>query len=281
MLAAAFLAPAAIFVLGLIAYPLLYEVYLAFTDTQVGGDSSFIGLANFRYLVGNSYYEQAVANTAFFTAVSTVVKALLGLGTAFALSVRFRGRRVVQALLFLPFLFPIPIASVAWYYIFSNVYGGLDYLLLATHLVTQNVNFRGQYPLPMAIVVTVNAWHGAPLFAMLVLASLRAIPGDVLDAAAADGANRWQRFRSIQLPLLVPALVLATMLSVLGTFGDFAIVHLLTDGGPIGQTELVSTMAYQVALHDADLGLGAAVALSNLPLYLAVVVILVRRVEWH
>lgn len=281
MLAAAFLAPAAIFVLGLIAYPLLYEVYLAFTDTQVGGDSSFIGLANFRYLVGNSYYEQAVANTAFFTAVSTVVKALLGLGMAFALSVRFRGRRVVQALLFLPFLFPIPIASVAWYYIFSNVYGGLDYLLLATHLVTQNVNFRGQYPLPMAIVVTVNAWHGAPLFAMLVLASLRAIPGDVLDAAAADGANRWQRFRSIQLPLLVPALVLATMLSVLGTFGDFAIVHLLTDGGPIGQTELVSTMAYQVALHDADLGLGAAVALSNLPLYLAVVVILVRRVEWH
>ena len=279
LLAAAFLTPALVFVVGLIAYPLLYEVYLAFSDAQAGTDGNFIGLANFRFLVGNAYFEQALANTIFYTASTTALKAGLGLALALALTARFRGRRLVQALLVLPFLFPIPIATVAWYYIFSNVYGGLNYLLIASHLVTHQINFRGQYPLPMAIVVAVNVWHGTALFALLLLAALRTVPADILEAAATDGARRWQRFSAIQLPLLVPALVLATMLSVVGTFGDFAIVHLLTDGGPLGQTELVSTMAYQIALRDADLGLGAAVALSLLPLYAVVVAVLVRRVE--
>ena len=256
-------------------------MYLAFSDAQAGTEGSFIGLANFKFLVGNTYFEQALTNTIFYTTSTTALKAVLGLAVALALTVRFPGRRLVQALLFLPFLFPIPIATVAWYYLFSNVYGGINYLLLAAHLVGQQVNFRGQYPLPMAIVVTVNVWHGTALFAVLLLAALRSVPRDLLDAAAADGARPWQRFAAIQLPLLVPALVLAAMLSVVGTFGDFAIVHLLTDGGPIGQTELVSTLAYQIALRTADLGLGAAVALSLLPLYVAVVAVLVRLVEWR
>jgi len=142
-----------------------------------------------------------------------------------------------------------------------------------------NISWLGVGYLPMASLVTVNVWHGTALFAVLLLAALRAVPRDIVEASATDGAGSLQRLVFIRLPMLLPALVLAAMLSILGTFGDFAIVHLLTDGGPIGQTEIVSTMAYQVALRNADLGLGAAISLYLLPLYIAVVAVLMRFVE--
>jgi multiple sugar transport system permease protein len=132
----------------------------------------------------------------------------------------------------------------------------------------------------MASLVTVNVWHGSALFTVLILAGLRAFPQDVLDVALTDGATRVQRFVHVVLPSLVPALAVGAMLSIAGTFGDFAIVHLLTGGGPANSTTILSTMAFQVALRDGDLGLASAVSLSILPLYvagLAYVLRLVRR----
>jgi multiple sugar transport system permease protein len=274
------LAPALVFVLGIVAYPMALALWLSLSDAQVGESGRFIGIANFRYLVDQGTYHDALRNTLANTAAGTVVKAAVGLGTALALVTPFRGRRLVYTALFLPFVFPTVIGTIAWYYLFSNVHGAINYLLLSWHLVSQSVPFLGTGRSAMASLVTVNVWHGSALFTVLILAGLRAFPQDVLDVALTDGATRVQRFVHVVLPSLVPALAVGAMLSIAGTFGDFAIVHLLTGGGPANSTTILSTMAFQVALRDGDLGLASAVSLSILPLYvagLAYVLRLVRR----
>jgi multiple sugar transport system permease protein len=245
----------------------------------VGETGRFIGLANFTYLLKQGTYHDAVSNTFVYTALGTALKAAIGVAVAMALASPFTGRRLVQAALFLPFVFPTVIGTIAWYYLFSSVHGGLNYLLLSWHLASQPVALLATAPTAMAALLAVNVWHGTALFTVLGLAALRSISRDVLDAAVTDGAGELQRFAFVVLPSLVPALAVGVVLSVVGTFGDFAIVHLLTGGGPANSTTTLSTMAFQVALRDGALGVAAAVALSTMPLYAAGLLYLLRLVR--
>lgn len=266
-------------VLGIVVYPLGLAFWLSLTDAQVGETGSFIGLANFRYLLQQGTYYDALRNTLVYTAAGTALKGAIGTASAMALVRPFGGRRLVLAALFLPFVFPTVVGTVGWYYLFSSVHGGFNYLLLSWHLSSQPVAFLATGSAAMAALVAVNVWHGTALFTVLVLAAFRSVAGDLLDAAAVDGAGRLQRFLFVVLPSLVPALAVGVVLSVVGTFGDFAIVHLLTGGGPANSTTTLSTMAFQVALRDGALGVASAVALSTLPLYLAGLLYLVRLVR--
>jgi len=273
LLAGLLLAPAVVLCLGVLAYPLVLEAWFSLTNASPGTNGSFVGLANFRFLGGLTTYHQMVANTAVYTVASTVAKAALGLGMALALNSAFPGRRLVYALLFLPFMFPVVMGTIGWYFLLTNVHGALDYLLQGVHVTRQPVDFLGTAP--MASVVLVNVWHGSGLFGVLLLAGLRSIPAEVLDAASVEAAAL-RRFLHVTLPLLRPALLLATVLSVLGTFGDFAIVDLLTGGGPIGRTEIVSTFSFELALRAGDIGVGAAVAMSLVPVYVAALFVVLR-----
>jgi ABC-type sugar transport system permease subunit len=128
----------------------------------------------------------------------------------------------------------------------------------------------------MVSVVTVNVWHGTALFGVLLLAGLRSISTDLLDAAAVDGAGRLKQFLHIIVPYLKPAALLGVVLSVLGNFGDFAIVELLTRGGPLGRSQIVSTYAFENALVSGYIGVGAAIALVMVPVYVVALVVAYR-----
>src|SRR5207253_91451 len=195
---------------------------------------------------------------------------------ALALASPFRGRRIVYAGLFLPFIFPIVLGTIAWYFLLSNVNGGLDWILLKVHLISQPFEWKGR--LPMVSVVAVNVWHGTALFGVLLLAALRSISTDLLDAAAVDGAGQVQRFLHIVVPYLKPAALLGVVLSVLGNFGDYAIVELLTRGGPLGRSQIVSTFAFENALISGYIGVGAAIAMVMVPVYVVALVIAFRLV---
>jgi len=273
------LSPALLFVVVFIAFPLGAEAWFSVSNAQVGEIGSFVGLSNFVYLVQQSTYHDALVNTFVYTVVGIGAKAILGMALAFALARSFRGRRVVYALIFLPFIFPTVTGTMAWYYLFSNVHGGINYVLMTWGLSRDGVDWLGSFgPLPMASLITVNIWHGVGLFVVLLLAGLRSIPVEVLDSALVDGARSWQRFVHIILPLLKPAFALAAVLSIMGTFGDFAIIHILTNGGPAGHTQTITHMAFQVALRDGDLGTSAAIAFSLIPVYLIAVAYMLRTV---
>jgi multiple sugar transport system permease protein len=273
------LSPALFFVLVFVAFPLGLELWFSVSNAQVGELGSFVGLANFAYLVQLATYHDALVNTAVYTVVSIAVKAALGMALAFALARPFRGRRIVYALIFLPFIFPTITGTMAWYYLFSNVHGAINYTLMAWGLSRDGIDWLGSFgPLPMASLITVNVWHGVGLFTVLLLAGLRSIPNVVLDSAVVDGARSWQRFIHVIVPLLRPAFALAIVLSVMGTFGDFAIIHILTNGGPANHTQTIQHMAFVVALRDGDLGGSAAIAFSLMPVYLLAIAYMLRTV---
>jgi ABC-type sugar transport system permease subunit len=274
VIAGAMLAPAAILSLGLIAYAIGLEAWFSVSDAGPGTNGTFVGLANFRYLAGLDSFWQTVLNTGIYSGASTALKLALGLAMALALARPFPGRRLVYAALFLPFIFPVVLGTIAWFFLLSNVNGGLDWLLIRAHLMAQPFEWKGR--LPMVSVVTVNVWHGTALFGVLLLAALRSIPRDLVDAAAVDGAGRLRRFVHILLPYLRPAALLGVVLSLLGNFGDYAIVELLTRGGPLGRSQVVSTYAFENALISGYIGVGAAVALVMVPVYLAALVVAYR-----
>ncbi len=269
--------PALLIVAGAIAYPLGLEVWFSLSNAQVGEPGHFVGLANYAYLLHQPTYHDALRNTLVYTVASITIKGLLGMALALAVAHRFPGRRLVYALLFLPFVFPTTMGTMAWYYLFSNVHGALNYILMQSRLVPNGVDWLGSFgPLPMASLITVNVWHGTGLFTVLLLAGLRSIPAETIDSARVDGATSSQRFLHIVVPLLQPALVLGAALSIMGSFGDFAIVHVLTNGGPANHTQTIPHMAFTVALRDGDVGVGAAAAFSLLPAYLLMLAYLLR-----
>jgi ABC-type sugar transport system permease subunit len=179
-------------------------------------------------------------------------------------------------MLLLPLLFPVVMDSITWYFLFSDVHGGINAILLMLGLVREQYPFLGSAWTAMLSLVAVNVWHGTPLFTMLGLAALRSVSRDLLDSARLDGARSLALFRHIQLPALVPALALAGLLSVLGTFGDYAIVHLMTAGGPGSETQIISSLAFTEALRGGDLATGIATALSVMPAYLVGLLLVFR-----
>src|SRR5260370_291263 len=183
------LSPALFFVVVFVAFPLGLEVWFSVSNAQVGELGSFVGLANFGYLVQQATYHDALVNTSVYTVVSIAVKAALGMGLAFALARPFRGRRIVYALIFLPFIFPTISGTMAWYYLFSNVHGAINYTLAAWGLSRGGIDWLGSFgPLPMPSLITVNVWHGVGLFTVLLLAALRSIPNEVVGSAVVDVA---------------------------------------------------------------------------------------------
>ncbi len=266
---------------GVVAYPLALALWYSLTDASVGESGNFVGLAQFQHLFRNPQYRSALAHTAAYEAGSAALKLVLGTGLAVALLRPFRGRRAVYAILLLPLLFPVVMVSITWYFLLSDVHGAFNYLLLRAGLIHQEYAFLGTGRSAMLSLVAVNVWHGAPLFMLLALAGLQTVPPEVLDAARVDGAGGLARFWHIQGPALLPGLALACLLSLLGTFGDYAIVHLMTAGGPGGETHIISSLAFAEALRDGDLATGIATALSLVPVYLlglgAVVWLLLRR----
>jgi multiple sugar transport system permease protein len=264
-------------VAGAIAYPFGLALWFSLSNAQVGEPGTFVGLANYAYLLRQPTYHDALRNTLVYTVASIAIKAILGVAIAFAVAGRFPGRRLVYALLFLPFVFPTTIGTMAWYYLFSNVHGAVNYVLMQAQLAPNGVDWLGSFgPLPMVSLITVNVWHGTGLFTVLALAGLRAIPAEIVDSAWVDGAAGGRRFLYIVLPLLQPALVLGAALSIMGSFGDFAIVHVLTNGGPANHTQTIPHMAFMVALRDGDVGVGGAAAFTLLPAYVLMLAYLLR-----
>ncbi len=266
---------------GVIAYPLALAVWYSLTDATIGETGNFVGLSQYAFLVHDPQYRAALIHTVEYDGLSLALKLLIGTALALALLRPFRGRRLIYAALLLPLLFPVVMDSITWYFLLSDVHGPVDYLLIGLGLIRTYYAFLGSGTSAMLSLVAINVWHGTPLFMLLALAALQSIPREVLDAARVDGAGAWARFWMLQVPALVPGLALACLLSILGIFGDYAIVHLVTAGGPGGETHIISSLSFADALRGGDLATGIAVALSVVPAYLvafaAVVWLLLRQ----
>ncbi|HYO30263.1 MAG TPA: sugar ABC transporter permease [Thermomicrobiales bacterium] len=278
-LADLFMVPGALLLLLFMAYPFGLGIYLSLTDKMVGfADFDFIGLENYRYLLRDGVFRQTVVNTFIYGFVTVPFKLVLGLGLALVLNQRFRFSSAVRAGLLLPWIVPTAISSLAWLMLFDPVLSPISWVLREWGLISQNINFLGDRVNAMASLCLANVWRGIPFFAISILAGLQAVPQELHEAAALDGASSWQRFRSVTLPTIRTIVVIATLFSIIWTFADFQLIYVLTKGGPANGTHVFGTYAYQTMGFSA-LGQAASVALSMFPFLAIFAALLLRQLR--
>ena len=279
-----FLAPATLYILVLVAIPFFLAVYYALSAYTVYNPSwHFVGLRNFIQVVHSDIFRQTLGNTFVFTFFSLIIGLVLGKFGALALLRPFPGRRLVRALIILPWAVPIALAAVAWEWMFDSLYSVINWTAIALGLMTRAdaPNWLGQSDLAMVCIIVVNAWRFFPFAIVIFLAGITAVPQDVLDAATVDGAGFWRRNYQIIVPMIAPIVIIGLIFGVVFTFTDLSVVYLLTNGGPVNSTQVLGNLGFLVGITDGDVAHGAAISLFMFPVLFVLVILMLRYIRRH
>src|SRR2546428_6835188 len=270
--------PAVLYVLALLGFPLVLGLWYSLTDATVVRDGRFIGLKNFADALRDPTFRLAIRNTLIIATVATAAKITLSVALAFLLLGAFRGRSVLHTLFVLPWTIPVALSTIAWKWMFHSQFSVINWILLKVGLIDQSIQWLGT-PVPaMIAVIVVSTWRAVPFGAIVVMAGLTALPSDVIDAARVDGANWWQRFQRVIVPLTAPILFIAVLFDLIFTLTELTVVFLLTGGGPVDQTQVLANYALQVGVSGTQLGQGAAIALFMLPVLLVLTIMALRTI---
>jgi multiple sugar transport system permease protein len=270
-------APAFIYLAFFIAYPFVMSIYLSLSNARVGSpDWHYIGFTNFQRIFEDPVFWQTVRNSFIFTFGSEAIRLLIGLPLAFALNRSFKGKRLVQGVILIPFVIPIALSSLAWKWMFDSLYSVINWMLMTLHIIDYPWQWLGEPGLAMWSVIILNVWRGFPFSAVILLAGLTAVPVEVIEAAKIDGAGPLRRFVYVVAPIVRPILFVGLLYSIVFSFTDFSAVWLLTQGGPYNTTHVFGTYAYNVGINAGDIGQGAAITLFMFPLLAVFVVVMLR-----
>jgi len=272
-----FVLPLVVLVLALVGYPLVSAVYVSLTEKYVGYAPRFVGLKNYADLTRDAVFHKVVWNSAVFTVVSVAVKLVIGLGMALSLHRALAARRLVRGILLLPWVVPTVITALAWHWMFDALRGFINVTLQGLGLMGAPIAWLGQPATAMLAVITVNIWRGFPFFGVSLLAGLQAIPRELYEAAAVDGASPLQCFLRVTLPGLRPVIFVTTLISTIFTLNDFNIVYVMTRGGPGIATHVLATYTYEVGFQALRWGKAVAVSMYLMPLVAVLIVILARH----
>jgi len=276
----AFVTPALLLILLLVAYPFCMALYFALSDSFIGRPSHFVGLRNFVTLWEADSFRQTFQNAFVFTGTAVAFKLVLGMALALLLNEQLWFKRMIRGAVLLPWVIPTALSTLGWWWMFNSLYSVVNWTGLALGIMDPpGPNWLGQRYYAMTAVVVVNIWRGLPFFLITILAGLVSIPRELYEAAEADGAGPVARFWHVTLPLLKPVLAIVVLFSTIFTFSDFNIVYVLTHGGPINSTHLFATLARQVGLETGRIGEGAAISLYLFPVLMIVVFAQLRFVR--
>src|SRR5215218_4132651 len=266
-----FMLPAGVLPLVFLTYPLALGTWLGFTDTKIGRAGQWVGIDNFRYLIGDSVAQLSLFNTLFYTAVASVIKFALGLWLALLLNRNMPLKSFIRAIVLLPFIVPTALSALAFWWLYDAQFSIISWTLTKMGLINAYIDFLGSPWNARLSVIAANIWRGVPFVAICLLAGLQTIAPSLYEAAALDGATPWQRFRFVTLPLLTPIIAVVMTFSVLFTFTDFQLIYVITRGGPLNATHLMATLSFQRAISGGALGEGAAISIAMVPFLLAAI----------
>jgi multiple sugar transport system permease protein len=282
VLGALFVTPAILYVLLLVGVPFLMAAYYSVSAYTIYNPSwQFVGLSNFIDIIEDPTFIQTLWNTFLFTFGSQILGLILGKFGAMLLLRPFPGRKIVRALVILPWAVPVALATVAWEWMFDSLYSVINWTLIALGLITraQAPNWLGTPDLAMLSVIIVNAWRFFPFAIVIFLAGMTSVPQDVIDAATVDGAGFWRKNYQIIVPMILPILAVGLIFGIVFTFTDMSVVYLLTQGGPVGATSVLGFQGFQTGIVSGDVSHGAAISLFMLPVVLVVVFAMLRFIR--
>lgn len=251
------LLPALLYVTAIVAYQLVDTVILSFTDASLRRTTNWVGTANYDKIF-NPTFAEVIARTFAWTFFSVALKMVIGICGATLLNAAVPGRALFRVLTMPPWIVPMAIGIFMWGWMYNGQFGLISGVLQNLGLVDGPVAFLARGSTAFWATIVTDVWIGVPLVTLYMLAAMQAIPQDLYEAAWTDGAGRLYRFRRITLPLLVPAMITMSMLSLIATFNSFDIIWILTQGGPSGDTTTMIIDTYKTAIGSKKYGEGAA-----------------------
>jgi len=278
-LGAAMFGPAVLYILALIGAPFALAVFYAFSDARIGNPTMhYVGLENFRSILHSPSFRQAVQNSIVFTVCAVVIVMVSANMLSLALQKPFRGRGLVRFLLLLPFVAPVSLGTIGWKWILDSIYSVITWVLVRMHFFSpyNTPMWLGEPHLAMASVVSVHCWRLIPFATVVLLAGSGAIPKEIPEAAAIDGAGFWRTLFQIRLPMMLPITLVAVLFSTIFTFTDMTVVYILTAGGPFDSTQTLPSLAFATGIQGSDLAAGAAISLFLVPVLVAVAYFMLR-----
>lgn len=269
------LAPSLLLLVGLIGYPMIYNVYISMMDVPINPkmDSVFVGLQNFTSVLTDPAFYHSIATTLLFTLVIVVFSTVIGLALACFLNRKFVGKKVVNSIIILSYVIPSVCLIFAWRYMFNNIYGIINYIVVDLLHLTNEVPLWFDQPVSAFILAAVfSIWRFFPYAYLSFVAILQTIDKTLYEAADIDGANTWQKFKVITYPAIKPTLVTVVSLRTIWVFYIYAEVYLLTK-----QVDVIGVYLYDMAFATHDFGKAAAISLILFVLIFACVMF-IRKV---
>jgi len=279
----ALIAPVFLVILGLVAYPLGYSVWLSLQDVKVGAPGTFIGLGNYYKILfdpGARIHDSFWASlkiTLIYIVGADVGKLIIGMITALILNADIRARHFWRSLLFLPWAIPGIVAAYDWKWIYNDVNGVANAMLTNVNLIDAPVLFLARPENALWSVLVAVIWQGSPFWTMTFLAGLQSIPGELYEAAEIDGATTFKSFLYITLPSIGSVIVVTAMLSTIFTINGIDFIYILTNGGPGGATTTFPLLALSDGLRAYDLGIGSTIPLLFFPFFAVIIYFLTKR----
>ena len=265
------LAPATLFTLALVAYPLGRMVALSLQEYQLARPLSrgrFVGLGHYARLLGDEHFWHALGVTAVYTIAVTALAFVLGLAAALLVNRPLAGMPAIRTLLSIPWALPSAIAALVWLLLLQSSFGVVNYLLYAAGLLDGQVDWLLRGDTALLAVVVVGVWKVFPFNLLVLLAGLQAVPAEIYEAVAVDGGGRPAQFRFVTWPALKYVATVALLLTGVHAFREFEQIYILTGGGPARSTETLGVQAYLQAFKFFDFGYGSAIGVVMLALSL-------------
>jgi len=277
------IAPALIFIIFIVAWPLAETIRLSFTDARLGGES-YIGLENYIDLFTDKGFYETVGRTFYWMFLSVTLKLIMGLIGATLLNAAVPGKALFRILVMPPWVIPIAIGVIGWKWLYNGYFGLISGLLQEFGLVQERVALLASKTSAFYSAVVTDVWVGTPMVTLFFLAAMQGVSRDLYEAAWVDGAGRWYRFRRITIPQIMPVIVSMALLSAIWTFNSFEIIWILTEGGPRGATTTLIIDTYKVAISSQRFGEGAAravVIVALLAIFSLAYLFFLNRVNRH
>lgn len=260
----AFVLPAVIYMLVLIGYPIVYNWIISFQDatafTLKDSERAFIGLSNYKAIFSDPTFVHAVQHTFIYTIGCLVIQFTIGFLLAMFFSKKFTFAKPIRGLVVISWMLPVTVTALVFKFMFSQDSGIINTLLMNLHIIDEPIGWLLSGGTGMAVLIIANSWVGIPFNMLLLTTGLNNISTDVYEAASIDGATKRQQFFKITLPLLKPTIMSTLVLGFVLTFKVFDLVYVMTGGGPVDSTEVLSTYSYKLSFQQFQFGQGAAAA---------------------
>ena len=256
-LAYALIAPAAIYILLIVAWPVLETIRLSFTNSSLAGED-YVGFENYEKMLSSKKFNKIVTRTFVWMFFSVSLKLIIGLIGAILLNANLRGRSMFRVLIMPPWVVPIAIGMLGWLWLYNGYFGIIAGVGMHTGILDGPFGFLAYKQSAFISTIVADVWVGTPMVTVFFLAAMQGVPRDLYEAAYCDGASRWDRFFKITLPQITPVIITMSILSAIWTFNSFEIIWILTEGGPRGATTTLIIDTYKQALGNYKFGRGAA-----------------------